>query len=472
MVQRLRLFAFVGILALFAVACGQKPGVHQGRVVSGEVLEDGTVDDLEDFEEFEGQELGEGEEIVTDEQGRQVVRRRQTSGGGGANGGSGGGSGGQAAEGDRTGVSDEEIRIGIHAPVSGAAPFPARAFALGRDVYWKWSGAPTIHGRQVRVFFEDDHYDPRTARDVCRKMVEEDNAFLLIGGGGTDQIQECARWSASQGVPYLSAGVTEIGMDNLRNYFALSMSYPQQGPLLWQLIQSDERLAPHVDNVAMVYTNTPNFGDARQAFVSAMEASGKQLVLERRMSKNPSQTEYSQTALALQNAGAEVVYILVAPTHYVQLTARLSQGYEPWWVGVGITKALNDVLETGCSTSRGAIDNGLFFSPFPGLDRIDQMDGDYRRAYREVNPGEEPDDLGMAFWGLSKTLHRMFENAGRDLHRQGFIQTTEQSEFQSGVFPNIQYSPQNHFGADSVHLLKADCDSEQHQTVKTFARSF
>ena len=36
---------------------------------------------------------------------------------------------------DRTGVDDTTIRIGIHAPVTGAAPFPQRTFEQGKDVY-------------------------------------------------------------------------------------------------------------------------------------------------------------------------------------------------------------------------------------------------------------------------------------------------------------------------------------------------
>jgi branched-chain amino acid transport system substrate-binding protein len=56
------------------------------------------------------------------------------SGGGTASGGTGGGGGGAPPAGDRTGITDEEIVIGIHAPVSGAAPFPQTSFADGAAV--------------------------------------------------------------------------------------------------------------------------------------------------------------------------------------------------------------------------------------------------------------------------------------------------------------------------------------------------
>ncbi|MCA1846636.1 MAG: hypothetical protein LC792_26265, partial [Actinobacteria bacterium] len=39
---------------------------------------------------------------------------------------------------DRTGVDDTTIRIGIHAPVTGAAPFPQSAFEASKDLFWKY----------------------------------------------------------------------------------------------------------------------------------------------------------------------------------------------------------------------------------------------------------------------------------------------------------------------------------------------
>jgi ABC-type branched-subunit amino acid transport system substrate-binding protein len=455
-------FASVALItAILLVACGQKPGVHIATR-SGE-----------------GAATGEGE-VPAGEEGAGLAAGEQTGGGTTAAAGGGGASkaGGSSSTGalvggaaNRTGITDTEIKVGLHAPVTGAAPFPAENFRRGQDVYWspKWSGAPKIFGRTVKIVFENDDYNPFTAVDKCRKMAEQDKVFLIIGGGGTDQVQACSRWAASKGVPYVSAGVTEIGMRNLKTYFAFTMSYKQQAPLLWQMIVSDPRLDENA--VAMVRTNTPNFEDAHQAFVQAVQASGKTLVLDRTMSKNPSQTEYQQTALALRNANATTVFILTAPLHYIQLTARLDPAYRPWWVGVGITKGLNDVLSNGCRTSANAIGQGLFFSPGPGLDIINELDPNYNRAYRAVN-GSEGDDLGMLLWALNKSLHGLFENAGKDLSRQSFIVSTEKASISTGIFPPVQYTLQNHFGATQVHLLKANCSTLRYDTEARFKSSF
>ena len=130
------------------------------------------------------------------------------------------------------------IKIGIHFPITGAAPVPSQSFQKGKDLYWNYlkSQDLTINGRNVEVVFRNDEYNPSQAVTACREMVEDEKVFLLVGVAGTDQIQACAKYVASVGVPYVSAGVTEIGFETLPNYFAIWLSYAEQGPLLADLL--------------------------------------------------------------------------------------------------------------------------------------------------------------------------------------------------------------------------------------------
>src|ERR671919_781007 len=62
--------------------------------------------------------------------------------------------------GDRTGIFRDRIVIGIHAPVTGAAPVQAQAFESGKDLYWRWleRKGQSVFGRKVEVVFKDDTY--------------------------------------------------------------------------------------------------------------------------------------------------------------------------------------------------------------------------------------------------------------------------------------------------------------------------
>lgn len=454
-------FSGLAAFCVILLACGQKPGTHVATA-GGEGS--GAAGDLAAGEAGGDAAAAGAEGDIAGPAGAAgaAARRRAGSASGTASGAVGG-------KGDRTGVTADKIVVGLHAPVTGAAPFPAASFQRGKDLYWKRTGAPKVHGRTVEVLFQDDQYSPFTAVDRCRKMAEQQRAFLLIGGGGTDQVQACARYAATKGIPYLSAGVTEVGLKNLRNYFAISMSYPQQGPLLARFIKERfQGITPQ--EVGMIRSNTPNFQDAHDSFKSAFlkDTDQQQLKLDRTLSKNPSATEYDAAAQAVATSQVKVLYVLMAPTHYVQLTAASrmpppTPGSERWYVGVGITKGLDDVLDTGCTTSRNAIEKAYFFSPFPGRATAKEMDGELSNAY-----GQNPDSLGTALWGLNKTLHQMLEKAGPDLSRQSFILSTEKASIQTNLFPPLQYSQGNHFGGSKVHVLEANCSTKQHTTYKTF----
>ena len=104
-----------------------------------------------------------------------------------------------------------------------------------------------------------------------------------------------------------------------------------------------------------------------------------------RIGKNASDSELLSEANALRTSGAEVVYLLTSPVNFVKLaTNGQAQAYSPIYMGPGITNGINIVAEAGCP----AIGPAKFFSPFPQLDVIDQLDPDYQKSYQKYNGGE------------------------------------------------------------------------------------
>jgi ABC-type branched-subunit amino acid transport system substrate-binding protein len=419
--------ALLTLLLLVVAACGQKSGVAGQQVSAGGENGNGTT--------------------ATSAPGKAAAH--------------------EPDENDKSGVTDDEIVIGIHAPVTGASPVPQNSFDTGKDIYWKFlaeSAPDKLFGRKVRVVFADDKFNPNEAVRVCREMVEQENAFLLVGGGGADQITACAKYADEAGVPYLSAGVNEEGLADLSTYYATTLSYPAQAPLIMDLIKEKG-----FTKVGFVTADTPSFQDAHDAFVKAAEDAELDIVVDTPINKTASPTEALTVVQELKSEGAEVVVLLSSPTVYVTGLAAgaRSQSYDPTWIGPGVTSGLNAVLTFGCP----AVEKGEFFSPFPGLDVIDELDPDYKPAYAQFAPGEEADDIGLALWALNKALAQMFEATGEDLGRAAFMNTIESTdEFANGVYPPIRITPDDHFGGTGAHLLDADCasDPKQYKTTEQF----
>jgi branched-chain amino acid transport system substrate-binding protein len=365
---------------------------------------------------------------------------------------------------DKDGVTDKEIVVGIHAPITGAAPVPQDSVDKAKDLYWKFlAERGGIFGRNVRIVFRDDQFNPSRAVAVCREMVEQEHAFLLVGIG-TDQVVSCARYASQIGVPYFSMGGGEAALSGLRNYFGISMSLPQQGPMLAQMVKKLGKT-----KVGVVTINTPNYDDTFNSLVQSAKSAGLNVVRGDRISKQPSQSEALAEANNLRTSGAEAVLIAHSPVAFLNLAhAAQGQAYTPLWAGPGMSNGLNLVAEFGCPSIAGA----RFLSPFPQLDVIDRFDADYKPAYRKYNKGEEPDDLGLAVWGLEKTLHQFLKATGPDLGRAKLMSTIESGqEFVSNVFPPVRFGPAQRFGATQANLLEADCSNRRYKTLATFTSS-
>jgi branched-chain amino acid transport system substrate-binding protein len=420
--QRARVAILLLVVALVGAACGQKSGV-----------------------------AGTGGEVVA-----------------------GGGGGGGTASGehepddnDTSGVSDSEIVIGVHAPVTGASPLPQRTFDIGKDIYWQFLAAnepDALGGRKVRVVFRDDEFNPNRAVEVCREMVESEGAFILVGGGGADQITACAEYAASVGVPYFSAGVNQAGLEDGSTYFALSLTYAQQAPLIAQRIKDLD-----LKKVGVAVADTPSFTDGHDAFVDAAEKAGLDIVADDTINKTASEAEALAEVQKLKDADAEVVFILTSPLVYLGIAGGArNQDYAPVFIGPGITSGLNQVLTFGCP----GVATGQFFSPFPELDVIDELDPDYLAAYQQFGGGQAADDIGLALWGLNKTIRTMFEATGDKLGRAALMNTIESGdEFDSGVFPPVKFEDGERFGGTAAHLLVADCDTKLYITEEQFVQA-
>jgi len=366
---------------------------------------------------------------------------------------------------DRDGVSDKEIVIGVHAPLTGAAPVPEDSVDKAKDLYWKFiADRGGIFGRNVRVVFRDDQFNPSRAVTVCREMVEQEHAFVLFGIG-TDQVVSCARYASQVGVPYFSMGGGEAAVAEMRNYFAISMTFPQQAPMVAQVVKRVGKA-----KVGVVVINTPNYDDTFSALVQSAKTAGLSVVRADRIGKQASESEVLAEANNLRTSGAEAVIVAVAPVTFLNLAhAAQGQAYSPLWAGPGLANGLNLVAEFGCPSIAGA----RFLSPMPELDVIDRFDADYKPAYRKYNNGAEPDDLGLAVWGIEKTLHQFLRAAGPDLGRARLVATIQSGqEFASGVFPPVRFGANQRFGAWQAHLLEADCANRRYRTLATFASSF
>ena len=94
---------------------------------------------------------------------------------------------GQAAA-QSQGITKDEIVIGsiqdLSGPLAGYGKQARLGMLLRVDELNEQGG---VHGRRIKILFEDSGYDPKRAVLAAQKLVNQDKIFLMAGHLGTAQ---------------------------------------------------------------------------------------------------------------------------------------------------------------------------------------------------------------------------------------------------------------------------------------------
>lgn len=93
------------------------------------------------------------------------------------------------------------IRIGLLAPLTGAAASSGRELVDGWDLYWKQAGL-RIANRPVEITVEDDGSTPDIALQKARRLVQQRNVNMLVGNVLANTGLAVAEFVKGSGTPY------------------------------------------------------------------------------------------------------------------------------------------------------------------------------------------------------------------------------------------------------------------------------
>lgn len=372
--------------------------------------------------------------------------------------------------GSRRGVHRHVIKIGLHVPLTGASPLPSDSMQRARNLFFRWLRLRHrgIHRRHVRVVMRNDGYNPSEAVAACKKMVEDDHVFALVGFTGIDQIRACARYAASAHVPYLAPGAAETGM-SLPQTFTTTMTWPDASRLMADLVVSRLKGRRHS---AIVSIKSATYKEGHDAFVHAMRARNAH-PYSRYVATNANSADAQAVVDDLQSRGVKNVFVNVTPPFFLQMEQAAEQrGYAPTWTAIDQAFATDQIVSIGCGFG-GNIDGARLLAGYPAFGDRDEFDEHFERAFRRFYPNADADSVEWWAWGQQKAIARLLRLPGRNLTRSRFVYFAERAKnVRTGVGPRLDFRPNDHFGADQAHLLRADCATKRWRTVAPFVDDF
>jgi branched-chain amino acid transport system substrate-binding protein len=100
------------------------------------------------------------------------------------------------------GLTKDQILIGGYGPITGPAAYIGLGSRDGTELAIKEiNDAGGIHGRKMKLLFEDDGFSPSKALASVKKLVEQDKVFMMLGLSGSNPTVGTVEYSREAKVP-------------------------------------------------------------------------------------------------------------------------------------------------------------------------------------------------------------------------------------------------------------------------------
>ena len=324
----------------------------------------------------------------------------------------------------------------LSGPASGYAPIPAAMKA-----FFSYTNAQHgVNGRQIVFKYDDDQYNPPETVQLTHKYVEQDHAFALVGGLGTEPQQAVEAYLNQQKVPqlFVSTGATTFDHDFTANPWTIGWQpdYAAEGAIYGKYIAKNLPTA----KIGVIYQNDDYGGNYLSGLKSGLGASHLGQIVSAQPFDVTSPSPLQQVA-ALAQSGADTFVIFLTPTATIQSYVIATKlGWKPAHVFVNSVSGTSTFLGLAAK-SGSAITDGSFTVNYlldPTNPQYNSAPGMvlYRKLMAKYDPsGNVNDQLNV--YGMAKAWNvvQLLKGLGKNPTRAGLMQAARTMNF-SGAAAN------------------------------------
>jgi branched-chain amino acid transport system substrate-binding protein len=357
-----------------------------------------------------------------------------------------------APKGDSTGVTDTEILIGTHQPLTGAAAASYGKIALATKAYFEYVNSKGgVNGRKINYKIVDDGYNPANTVTVVNQLILQDQVFALLNGLGTPTHTNVLDIIKDNKVPDLFVASGSVNWNQPTKYpttFGYQTDYTTDYKILGDYVKKT-----WPGKKVCFFGQGDDFGGDSLA--------GLKLGL----GADPTTTDtyavgatsFAPQMTKFKGAGCEVM-VTATLTAYTGLSIKTAAaiGFPAQWVTSGTGCDYQTLVNGQALKASPELANGLVCSGYlPSvLDTADPWVSGFKKINDDFNKGNPFD--GNAEYGMSVgyLFVQALLQAGKALTREGLIAAVEKNGFKGpGVVP-LGFSKTNHSGFTGVRLAK------------------
>lgn len=358
---------------------------------------------------------------------------------------------------DSQGVTDTSIKIGVLAPISGAAGFLGQNQVDGVNGYFSDTNAKGgVNGRTFKTVVVDTAFDPAAEATGARQLVEQEKVFAMIGVLGDSS----APYVTSKGIPNVVLGIIPP---------AYSSKYPTTYPVTLNTIQSVVAMAYYlkkvkkdpINSVGILYdTQNMNIKPWVSYLEKAWTVHGVKVASSDAF--NLSDANCDQVVTKVRNAKIDFWQAGQSLGWPICLAAAARQNYKPPF-GIGGPYSADAKFVGGAGKGSDGVYaqmNGVQIAintgqPYPGAksNRAPEVDN-YVRTMKTYSPNSA--DIGSLEniwtqdgWAMAKLIVEAVSKQADAVTWKGFNQYVQGlGAWQSGLLQPIDFRPNCKTGAE------------------------
>ena len=347
------------------------------------------------------------------------------------------------------GVSETEIKIGMHTdisgPVSSFGKYSVEGVKMRMDEINENGG---IHGRKLVLFAEDHQYQVPRAVQAANKLINKDKIFLMLASLGTPMNNAVFQMQEAKDIPNLfplsSARSMTEPLHRLK-FGALSSYYDQiRSGVKWAVEKQGK------SKICVLYQDNDFGQETYDAVIDQL--SSMNLSLHEKATNKPTDTDLTSQITKLKNADCEAVAMGTIVKDTIIGYAKAKQmGWDA--LIFGQVASFHPVI----ASQPGGITDGFYtFAQFdtPTKGSCSQEICDWIDRYESLF-GNTP-NIGSAYgYMYMDVTARALEIAGHDLTTDSFINALESIKDYKIPFGDsvLSWGPDKHLGANDAFLF-------------------
>jgi len=348
------------------------------------------------------------------------------------------------------GVSDSEILIGSSCPLSGHASFLGTQAIHGVQTYLNHvNDQGGVNGRHIRLIAYDDAYDPALCISNTQKLITEDRVFALTSYVGTPTAAKVVPMVQEAAIPLVGifSGARVLREPFQRYIINIRASYYEEtGQLIRHFVED-----LGISRVAIFYQYDEFGFDGLTGTEIALQKQGLKPVAKASYIRGNMDVEEGVDLICGSDAEAVVMIGTYAPcAKFVRLAKQRKNAMIFHAVSFVGTEELAKILGP---EAEGIIVTQVVPPPWETV--LLPTAGEYTRLLSRYFPEEKPSFIGFEGFLNAIVLVEGLKRAGRDLTREGLIDSIERiRQFSLHIANPLNYSPTDHQGLRYVYFTQ------------------